>query len=380
MPTYENDVLMQRKQGNDMHIDYPVTRYHNVLDAPIIYNSFQEVNAGYTQTTALRTVMTAMALNSELHANVTAKTADYPAAGTLHITKTVANTASMIFDSATDKYYANVTPTTIEQIFGGGGKIWKLLIDDLEFTTLENEMTNVKKSVADGKGLVATAISAKGIATTETDTFATMAGNVDKIITLGQGTGDGTAIANQILSGLVAYAKGKRLIGTMADNGAVSKSLAINGTYTIPAGYHNGLGKVTQSITTKAAQTYTPTTANQTIGAGQYLSGAQTIAGSGNLVPGNIKQGVNLFGVVGTLQEVKFKSGRGTIGTDERCNIDVGFKPTIVIVQSSINSGYVETPFSSMVGYDSGPRFTISGTVIQVVYSKGRDFQWYAIG
>lgn len=86
-----------------------------------IYYSFQEVNAGYTQSTALRMVMTAMALNSELHGNVTASTGDYPSAGILHITKTVANTASMVFDSATDKYYANVTPTNIEQIFGGGG-------------------------------------------------------------------------------------------------------------------------------------------------------------------------------------------------------------------------------------------------------------------
>lgn len=31
MGTYENDVLIQRKQGSDTHIDYPVTRYANVL-------------------------------------------------------------------------------------------------------------------------------------------------------------------------------------------------------------------------------------------------------------------------------------------------------------------------------------------------------------
>ena len=38
------------------------------------------------------------------------------------------------------------------------------------------------------------------------------------------------------------------ITGTMPNRGAVNHTLAINGTYTIPAGYHNGAGKVTQSI------------------------------------------------------------------------------------------------------------------------------------
>ena len=77
----------------------------------------------------------------------------------------------------------------------------------------------------------------------------------------------------------------------MTNNGSVSKTLSINGSYTIPAGYHDGTGKVTQSITTKAAATYTPGTSNQTIASGQYLSGTQTIKGDANLVSANIKSG-----------------------------------------------------------------------------------------
>lgn len=53
-------------------------------------------------------------------------------------------------------------------------------------------------------------------------------------------------------------------------------------------------------IPSKGAQTYTPGTANQTIAAGQYLSGIQTIAGDPDLVAGNIKSGVDIFGRVGT--------------------------------------------------------------------------------
>lgn len=112
----------------------------------------------------------------------------------------------------------------------------------------------------------------------------------------------GNASDGQVLSGQTYYntdAKTKRT-GTMPNRGAVNQSLAINGSYTIPAGYHNGSGKVTQNVPTKGAQTYTPGTANQTIAAGQYLTGAQTILGDVNLKPENIKKGVSIMGNMGT--------------------------------------------------------------------------------
>ena len=58
--------------------------------------------------------------------------------------------------------------------------------------------------------------------------------------------------------------------------------------------------KTQGSIASKAAQTYTPTTADQTIAAGQYLAGAQTVKGDANLVAGNIKKDVTIFGVTGS--------------------------------------------------------------------------------
>lgn len=112
----------------------------------------------------------------------------------------------------------------------------------------------------------------------------------------------GNASDGQVLSGQTYYntdAKTKRT-GTMPNRGAVNQSLAINGSYTIPAGYHNGSGKVTQDIPTKGAQTYTPGTTNQTIAANQYLTGPQTIKGDPNLKPENIKKGVSIMGITGT--------------------------------------------------------------------------------
>ena len=64
--------------------------------------------------------------------------------------------------------------------------------------------------------------------------------------------------------------------------------------------YANGT-KYTGSISSKSAQTYTPTTSDQTISAGQYLTGTQTIKGDANLSAINIKSGVTIFGVAGSL-------------------------------------------------------------------------------
>lgn len=92
----------------------------------------------------------------------------------------------------------------------------------------------------------------------------------------------------------------ERHTGSMANRGTVNYSLPINGSYTIPAGFHNGSGKVSQNIPTKGAQTYTPGTTNQTIAANQYLTGPQTIKGDPNLKPENIKKGVSIMGITGT--------------------------------------------------------------------------------
>ena len=77
-----------------------------------------------------------------------------------------------------------------------------------------------------------------------------------------------TAAAGDVLTGkVIVLADGTVSTGTMANNGAVSKTLdATTITYTIPNGYHSGTGKVkivleTKTVTpTKSAQDVTPTT------------------------------------------------------------------------------------------------------------------------
>lgn len=82
-----------------------------------------------------------------------------------------------------------------------------------------------------------------------------------------------TATAPDVLAGkVIVLADGTVVTGTMPSNGAVSKVLSIeSSSYTVPAGFHNGQGKVTISLETKTA---TPTKSQQKITptAGKVLS------------------------------------------------------------------------------------------------------------
>ena len=83
----------------------------------------------------------------------------------------------------------------------------------------------------------------------------------------------------------------------------ISSAGLITAKATQTAGYVSaGTKSTTKQLTTQVAQTITPGTADKTISSGRYLTGTQTIKGDANLKAGNIKSGVSIFGVEGTLQ------------------------------------------------------------------------------
>lgn len=85
---------------------------------------------------------------------------------------------------------------------------------------------------------------------------------------------DATVGIAEILAGKTAYAVGKKLIGTMPNNGAVSLTIdTVDGVVKIPQGYHDGSGTV------------------------RILSAEQA-----KLIAANIKKGITILGITGTLE------------------------------------------------------------------------------
>lgn len=94
-----------------------------------------------------------------------------------------------------------------------------------------------------------------------------------------------TANSEDVLTGkVIVVADGTVKAGTMTNNGAVNKQLSTATTsYTIPKGYHNGLGKV--SITTEAkSATPTKTAQNITPTEGKVLSSVTVAAIPDNFI------------------------------------------------------------------------------------------------
>lgn len=86
-------------------------------------------------------------------------------------------------------------------------------------------------------------------------------------------TSNDTVAVGEILSGKTAHARGAQLTGTMTNNGGVTGTITAKAQeYTIPQGYHDGSGKVAISSTEQA-----------------------------KIIAGNIRQGITILGVEGTM-------------------------------------------------------------------------------
>lgn len=140
--------------------------------------------------------------------------------------------------------------------------------------------------------------------------------------------GDSNLIASNIKKGVTIF----NVTGSYneATGGPTLQSKAVSpseSTQTVsPDNGYDGLSKVTvnaisstyigSDVTKKSAATYIPKTTDQSIASGQYLSGTQTIKGDANLVAGNIKSGVSIFGVTGTY------AGGGSSGGSGNNNVE----------------------------------------------------------
>lgn len=126
------------------------------------------------------------------------------------------------------------------------------------------------------------------------------------------------AISKTYVGSGVTKQAAKTITPSTSSQTAVASGVYTTGAVTVAA-IPNTYVKPTA---TKAATTYTPSTSNQTIAAGTYCSGAQTIKGDANLVAGNIKSGVSIFGVAGKYEGEGGSSG-GSGGIGPMCTLNI---------------------------------------------------------
>lgn len=134
-------------------------------------------------------------------------------------------------------------------------------------------------------------------------------------------TQDATAADSEILIDKVAYVKGNRITGKMKNNGAVTGTISVKDyKYPVPQGYHDGSGTVGISSTEQA-----------------------------KLIPDNIREGVSILGVTGTMsgsEDMKAQSKEVTPSTEEQIVLpDSGYN---ALAQVTINPiPYVESDNSA---------------------------------
>lgn len=96
-----------------------------------------------------------------------------------------------------------------------------------------------------------------------------------------------TAVAGDILATKTAHSSAGAITGSMTNNGAVSGTIStVAGEYTVPAGYHNGSGKVSIASAEQA-----------------------------KIISSNIKSGVTILGISGSTSVVNTSDATATAST-----------------------------------------------------------------
>ena len=168
--------------------------------------------------------------------------------------------------------------------------------------------------------------------------------------------GKGTATKAQVLSGYTFSSDSlSGASGTMTNNGAVSKSITPGTSaqsYTIPAGYHNGSGKVSVAAIPSSYKNVQTKTGSSTVSSTTYKPGDGYTYRLAKFSPGVTPLVVCVFDGE---HAVYWRSGRNVISFRE-----------------TSNNGWAED--------GTNVKFTSSECIVPIYASSGKQFWWEVIG
>ena len=282
-------------------------------------------------------------------------------------------------------YYPSQMAEAISTIDGGGTPV----INSLNVTPSTSQQTFDSSSVDGYKPVTVAAMpsmtlptSSAASATTGYASKATISRSTsDQYINIPTGYNAAgayykvNAVANGSVTAPSSISGTNATVSTGTNTLTLTKSVSVTPNVTT-AGYissgtaGNSSVSLTGSVTTKAAATITPSTSNQTIASGTYLTGTQTISGDANLIAENIKKDVTIFGTTGTYEgsggggggDSKFVTGTFTTSSSTSTNGTINIPYTgsgypimlVIIVEGGIYNSSVTPWYSSVTRYAVG--------------------------
>ena len=233
----------------------------------------------------------------------------------------------------------------------------------MKSTTAQDAFVELFTNVSDGKRQVASAVTDKGVPTSEDATFSIIAEHV-RAISTGTDTSDANITAADVRSGKVGYGKDGKIVGAAPDVAVPTPVISVSsgGLITASATQNTGFvaggsANATQQLPTQNALTIQPRTFTQSVQGQHYLLGDIDVLGDANLKPENIKDGVTIFGVNGTAKVENRTPSSVTILNTSRYDFYVGYVPisgdTQVAYISAKDSDTIQTFIGAWVCFSS---------------------------
>lgn len=367
-----------------------------ITSAPTIsVDANGKITASYSKTQSVTPTVTAGYVSSGTAGNITTSGSNTKQLSTKGAATYTPGTTNQTISSGryltgtqTIKGDANLKAENIvagTSIFGVAGTATKVDADKGEFIIRDLDTHNVAE--------YATARVEDGDLTA-----ANIKQGVDILGVRGTYTSDATAISNDIAAGVTAYVAGKKVTGTMTSKSSqsytpstediiISSGQYLSGNQTIKGdsnlkaeniasgvtifgvkgtstgidmsdatasaneilsgetAYINGV-KVTGTMPKKGETTITPKASSQTITSGQYLDGNITIEGDPELQAANIKAGVEIFGITGTLEAEGGIVPTGNYEIKKSSEVDVSNYATATVNDSFLKAANIRSGLS----------------------------------